>query len=580
MLLTEKERRFRGVAVSEGVAIGPPFFLPNLQEEPFPEFPIALSEVDDEIARYRRALYSSRQDLQRLQTDLTQEGSEDAATIFHAHMQMLEDPLITTHMEEKIRVMQQNTESVFRSVINEYEERFSKTSDSFFQQRLIDVMDLSKRILGHLCPKQKFSFAHIPPHAIVFTRMIIPSHVAALHAAKIGALVTQMGGGNSHTALIARAKRIPYVDAIDMQDLCGIRARNVIADAVSGEIIFNPRERTLNKYKKQQAVLHARFERFEVKTSYAAETKEGVPISLQANIEHLQDIEEVHRFGAQGIGLFRTEYLFLQDASLFVSEEKQLTLYQELIERANGLPVTIRVLDIGGDKSPDIFFDLYKEPNPVLGCRGIRFLLRYPEIFRTQLKAILRAAEQGNVRILLPLVSDVEELLQVKEMMKKIQEEMEPKVSVPLGCMIEVPSAALLCEFLAMESDFLSIGTNDLVQYSLGMDRSNPIMSGRCFPAHPSVIRILKMVMQEGTKSGKPITICGEIASNPLFIPLLLGLGLKTFSCAPRYLPLIKHVIRKFTLAEAHALAEKALALRTSTEISKLLFDTEKKWRA
>lgn len=567
----EKEIRFQGSPVSEGVAIGFPFFLPYPQEEIVPTFPISMAEVDSEIDRYRKALFSSREDLERLQNHLAGEGSCEAMTIFNTHIEMLQDPLMTTHIEEKIRQMQQNTESVFHSVINEYEERFSASSDSFFQQRLIDVMDVSKRILGHLCPKQPFSLADIPANAVIFAKFLVPSHTVSMEMPKVNAFVTQMGGGNSHTALIARAKGIPYVDNIDVQMLQSVRGACVIVNGQSGEVIFNPSKRTLARYQKLKETLSTRYQLLEKETHLKTETRDGHSVEIFANVEQLEDVDLIHRYGACGIGLFRTEYLFLQDNSLFHSEEKQYIAYRILLEKAKGLPVVIRVLDIGGDKTAHLLGAAPKEPNPVLGCRGIRFLLRYKEIFRMQARAIVRASAYGPVQISLPLIADVGELLESKELIRDAEKQLGSSSPIPIGCMIEVPSAVFLCDFLALESDFLSIGTNDLIQYALGMDRSNPLMSDFCFPAHPSMIRMLKIILAEAAKAKKPVSICGEVASNPSFIPLLLGLGCTALSCSPRYIPIIKRAIREASLKQARRLAEKALSLNTARPISDLL---------
>jgi phosphoenolpyruvate-protein phosphotransferase (PTS system enzyme I) len=574
----EEEIRLQGAPVSEGIAIGTSFFLSS-QEENIPEFPITMGEVDQEIARYRQALFSSREDLERLQNDLVNEGSMDAITIIDTHIQMLNDPLMTTHMEEKIRQMRQNTESVFRSVIDEYEKRFSQTKDSFFQQRLIDVMDLSKRILGHLCYKPKISFSDIPPNSVIFTKELVPSDTAAVQASRVRAFVTQKGVRNSHAALIARAKGIPYVACVDVHLFQNIKGRCVIVDGITGDVILNPTPATLEKYKEQKNKLRTHYKLLEKETHFKAETRDGYSVDVCANIGCLSDLGFLHQQGATGIGLFRTEFLFLEKSTFFHSEEEQHSAYFRIVESAKGLSVVIRVFDVGGDKIPDTFIGQPKEPNPVLGCRGIRFLLRHKDIFRIQLRAILRATTYGDVRILLPLVSDINELRETKQIINSVRQELldeglKVEKNVPLGCMIEVPSAALICNSLAQESDFLSIGTNDLVQYTLGVDRDNADMSDFYFPAHPSIIRMIKMIAIISRQHNKPVNVCGEMASNPLFIPLLIGLGINELSCAPRYIPVIKRIIRQCTLIDAYKVADHILTLDTTSEISKALLET------
>ncbi len=571
----QREIKIEGAPVSDGIAIGTPFFLPFSDDEQAPEFPITVGEIDHEIARYRQALFSSREDLQQLQSDLENQGSFEAVTIIDTHLQMLDDPLITTHVEERIRLMQRNTEAVFRSVIKELEQKFSDVTDSYFRERFIDVKDLSKRILNHLRIEPDKFLADIPLNSIVFAKELVPSHTAALQAYLVGAFVTEMGGGNSHAALIARAKGIPYVASIDVDDVQSMSPQTVIVDGVSGCVILDPLPSTLKFYEQKQNQLMRAYQLLERDVHLKTETQDGYHVSVVANISSLNEIDLVHQNGAAGIGLFRSEYLFLHHPFLFEAEEEQFLTYRELVERTRGMPVVIRAIDLGGDKSHTLS-GAQKEANPVMGCRGIRLLLRCKQIFKTQLRAILKATAYGNIRILLPLISDIEELRESKAILKEAMGELAEEgvafnPNVLVGCMIEVPSAVLICDGLAEESDFLSVGTNDLVQYTLGVDRSNPLMSDLCFPAHPSVIRMIQMTCESARTYKKPVAICGEIASNPIFIPLLLGLGVEEFSCAPRYIPLVKKAIRSCSMREAQELAQKAKGMRTSAEISKLL---------
>ncbi len=576
-----EEMLIRGIPVSDGIAIGTAFFL-NPVEENIPEFSITMKEIDSEIARYRSALFSSREDLQQLRNNLAQEVSEDAAGIIETHIQMLDDPLITEHMEDKIRQTLQNSESVFQSVITDYEKRFSRKSDSYFQERLIDVIDLANRILGHLCPSKGNSLRNVPFNSIVFAEELIPSHTATADSSRVSAFVTRVGGGNSHAALIARAKGIPYVANIDVRALQNIAIRSVIVDGQSGEVIFNPNLETVEKYKQRKTQLKTSYQLLQKEMQYDAETMDGCSVQILANIGNFDDLDKIVQYNPDGIGLFRTEYLFFQHRHLLSSEEDQYDAYLKLIQTVGKMPIVIRVFDIGGDKNPKLFAEGEKEPNPVLGCRGIRFLLRHPEIFKIQIRAILRAAVYGDVRILLPLISDTSELdisrALIAEISQSLQAEGIPfKSNILLGAMIEVPSAVLICDAIAAKCDFLSIGTNDLVQYTLGIDRSNPAMSDFYYPAHPSVLRMIKMVNTEAKRHGISVTICGEIASNPLFVPLLLGLGVDQFSCSPRYIPLIKRAIRQTSLLAACELSERVLRMSSTLEISQVLLEAYNK---
>lgn len=575
MISEEKEVYLKGAPVSEGIAIGVPVFL-TYADEVIPEFPIDRAEVEQEIARYRHALSSSREDLTKLQSVLSQEGSREIASIIGTHIEMLDDPLMTTHVEGKIRETLKNTESVFHTVIHDYEKRFSETTDSFFKQRLTDVKDLSRRVLRNLCDSQKLSLDTIPPNSIVFAKELIPSDTAAIQTKKIGGFVTQTGGGTSHAALIARAKGIPYVSSVDMDVLENVKGKQVIVDGLTGDVIINPLPDTLEKYQKLKSRLSRQYQQLEKDRNLLAETFDGYGLHLYANVNTVSDVDLVHHHGAEGIGLFRSEYLFMQDATLFYDEERQYFIYRQVLKKNQGKPLTFRVLDLGGDKGSQFFEEIAKEPNPVLGCRGIRFLLRRKDVLKIQLRAIFRAAFGYPVRILLPLISDVQEFREVKKFAQEIQKELKAQnlpfnPDLPLGCMLEVPSAIMIADMLAEESDFLALGTNDLIQYTLGIDRTNPGMSDFYYPTHPGIIRMIRMTVLEAKRFNKSLTVCGEMASNPLFTPLLLGLGVQNFSCAPRFIPIVKRTVRHLSFVTACEIAENILTMKTSVEIANYL---------
>lgn len=573
----EQEIHLKGAPVSEGIAIGSLVFLTYADEKEIPEFPISRAQVDGEIARYREAISSSREDLVKLQLNLAGEGAREVASIIGTHIEMLDDPLMTTHVEGKIREMLKNTEAVFHTVIHDYEKRFSETTDSFFRQRLSDVKDLSQRVLNNLCDSHGTSFENIPPNSVVFAQELTPS--APLQTSNISAFVTQGGGGNSHAALIARAMGIPYVSSIDMHVLENAKGKQVIVDGLTGDIFINPSRVTLEKYEKLKLRLMKQYHQLDKDRDLVAETFDGYPIYLFANVSTANDIDFIHQQGTQGVGLFRSEYLFMQDTSLFFDEERQYLIYRQMFKKAKEMLFTFRVIDLGGDKGSQTFQEISKESNPVLGCRGIRFLLRRRDVFKTQLRAIYRAAVGHSVRILLPLISDAHEFREVKRFTEEIKRELQRgecsfNPDLPLGCMLEVPSAILICDTLAEESDFLALGTNDLIQYSLGIDRSNPGMSDFYYPTHPGIIRMIKMTALEAKRFQKPLTVCGEMASNPLFTALLIGLGVQNFSCAPRFIPIIKRTVRHLSFVNACAIAEHVLTLKTSSEVANYLTES------
>lgn len=569
----KREIFIQGVGISEGIAMGRPHFAKTI-EETTPDFPIPLSQVDFEIARYRKALFSSREDLFRIRKDLAMEGSHEAVSFIETHIQMLEDPMITTHMEEKIRLMLRNTEAVFCSVISDYKNRFTKRSAPFVQERLADVSDVSSRILTHL---QDGEDAHrkIPTGSVIIGPEIAPTFMAAAQAPFMAAFVTERGGSSSHAALIARSKGLPFVSGIGKEAFSLLDIDLIIVDGSAGVVILNPEEETIETYLEKQKQAATRYQLLLSDNHLPAKTIDGVQTHLLINVGHIDDLDRFP-YSHDGIGLFRSEYLLLNREGKIPSEEWQTSLYTTLLRKAEGKPVVIRVFDLGGDKHPDITYGPRNEANPAMGFRGIRFLLRHPRLFRSQLRAIHIAAAGGyDAKILLPLISDIGELLETRALIEEVKQTLRAEgkqvPNLPVGCMIEVPSAALMCDAIAAHSDFLSLGTNDLIQYTLGVDRANPAMSEQIYPAHPSLLRMINMVVVEAKKRGVPLSICGEIASNTRFIPLLLGLGLTHFSVAPRYLPYVKQAIRKASLSESRVLAEKALQAKGPEDVIALL---------
>ncbi|MDR2540132.1 MAG: phosphoenolpyruvate--protein phosphotransferase [Chlamydiales bacterium] len=569
-----QETRIQGYSVSEGIAIGYPFFLENV-DNPIPNFPITLNEVDQEIQRYHIALRCSSEDLKKLSKYLTYKGSKEAATIIDTQIQILGDPCLTTHVEEKIRHMLQNIEAVFHSVITDYEIRFSCIKDSLFQDRWVDIMDLAKRVLRHLCSQEQVSWLNVPVESIIFAKSLIPSHAAIADYPRVIAFVTEEGGASSHAALIARSKGIPYVTCINLNNLRLCLTQFVIVDGYSGEVILSPSNKTLAEYQNRRNNLQKWVKKIHVNTDSILQTKDGHPVEVFANVGHLHDVEQLTKFGSKGVGLFRTEYLFFQNNHFSFSEEHQYEFYLQIIRKAADMPVTIRVFDIGGDKIPQ-FLHSFSADRSAFKYRGIRFLLLHKDLFRMQLRAILRVAYHGNVRILLPLISDLIELEESRVLIEQVSQELSQegalyKPNLPLGCMIEIPSAVFISGVLARHCDFLSIGTNDLIQYSLGIDRSDYVENDFHYSVHPSIIRMIKMVTFEAVQNKKDVSICGEIASHPLFIVLLIGLGLKIFSCSPRYIPTIRYVIKQIRFKDAAILAQAVLEMDSSSQIFETL---------
>lgn len=563
-----------GSPISGGIAIGRLYFLEGFQEEIVPEFSISSNEIEKEVGRYRRAIHLSRDDLSDLQRFLAKEGSTEAVSIIDTHIQMLEEPFMTTFMEKKIRQRMKNTEAVFRSVMSDYEKEFSKVKDSFFKQRLLDVKDLSERILRNLHPRKKISTADIPKESIVFTKELVPSSTAEASKGHVLGFITELGGATSHAALIARSKGIPYVANVSLDSLHPLQSSLVIIDGKKGFVIVNPSTSTLDKYAKIKKQSDQQVVRTLEEAQDKTHTADGTPVEVLANIENLSDLDLLSPYKAEGIGLFRSEFLFFGKELQTFSEEDQFILYQQVMKKAAGKPVIFRAFDVGGDKGNVNLYD--PEPNPALGCRAIRFLLRNREIFAHQLRALLRVSLDGDLRILLPLISDISELVQAKELIQEVALELraeghEIAEEIPVGSMVEVPSAVIICDLICKECDFLSIGTNDLIQYTLAADRATQGVHSFYKPTHPSIIRMIHHVVKEANQSETPLSLCGEMASDPLMTPLLIGLGVRKLSCASRYIPLIRKMVSQVDVEEAVALAGEILKLETSEQVDNLL---------
>lgn len=563
----------RGTPISRGIAIGKPFFL-SLVEDEVPEFTVAGDDIEKEVIRYREAVERGKEDIQRLKKQLEQERILEGAAILDAHQQMMQDPLLTFEVEKRIRASRKNAEFVFDEVIKNYKKRFSSISDPFFRERFKDIHDISRRVMGYLRQSVRFSLADIPHNSIIFAKEFSPSDIAEANAVYASALVAETGGPTSHAAIVAKAKGIPYVAHVNFTGMELDKNRTVIVDGRTGEVILNPSQKTLSEYRQLNDKLDKHINKLGQSGILEAETFDGFRIRISANIDMFLEADLLHQYGGSGVGLFRSEHFFLSNDD-FPTEEEQFQIYKSIVDKMQGLPIVIRTFDVGGDKR--IASRMYPpETNPYLGCRAIRFLLKEREIFKLQLRAIIRASEFGDVSIMFPMVSTLSELTEAKHLLHEMQTHLEltgitPRKPIRIGCMIEVPSAAIISDLLAKECDFLSIGTNDLVQYALAVDRDNQSMGSLYTPTHPGVIRLIKLIVCEANHHGIPVTVCGEIASDPRFTPLLLGLGVHELSVTPRYIPIVKNAIRNTSIVAASRFAEKIMALSSASEIEEVL---------
>ena len=571
-LSEKKEVRIQGTPVCSGIAIGSPFVFCFAQDE-IVEFSIPDHEIENEVKRYQKAVQKSSEQLQVLRKQLELDNALEGVMILEAHQQILKDTLLTTEMEKAIRAKKKNAEYLFDLFMRGYEKKLSHLSEEVFCEKLRDVKDVASRIMRNLMKSVTLSLAEVQKNAIVFAEDLAPSDAAEVKKTHVDGFVTQVGGKTSHAAIIARSRGIPYISNIHTEHLNLKKEDLVIMDGRTGEVILNPTPETLKAYRGLKQQLNQYYELLSSNGELAAETPDGYQVRLSANIEVLDEVQLVHKYRGDGIGLFRSEYICLAQQK-FPSEEEQFKIYKEFVQAAKGLPIVIRSFDVGGDKSGE--FLKMKEANPFLGCRAIRYMLQNPEVFRAQLRAILRASYYGQVKLMFPMVSGVAEMIEAKKILRKEMNNLEAEgvefdPNIKVGCMIEIPSAAITCDQLAKHCDFLSIGTNDLVQYSLAVDRGNQMMSYLYNPADPSVIRLIKMVVVEANKNGIPVSVCGEIAADPKFSALLLGLGIYEFSCTARFIPIVKNAVRKISIIDACQLADDILKMNSHHEIQQKL---------
>lgn len=573
MAVLSEEIILQGTPVAAGLAVGKLFLLCDVNAE-VPQFAIEDKDVDNEVQRFRKAVQAASRDIRKILARLKKEKVQEGVGILEAHLELLRDPNLSVDIEKKIRVLKRNAESIFKSMIEQFQSRFLKIDDPYLRERGGDIFDIGQRILGHLMQQGKLDFDTLSEGSVVFVRELTPSIVAEAPLKKVSAFITTIGSATCHAAIVARAKGICFLSSILFDDLRNFAGEMVAVDSMSGELILNPSQDVVQDFKKRLRVMKKESNALNLMGGLAAETADGQRIKLSANIDVDSELDMLYDYGGEGIGLYRSEFAFLQCREL-PTEEEQFVVYRQMIDKLGGLPIVIRTFDIGGDKALESPY-LIKEGHPYLGFRAIRFLLKERDLFRTQIRAILRAAYQANVSILFPMVSSVSELREAMEVVDQAKKELRKEKlpfgkNVKIGCMIEVPSAAIIADLLAPECDFLSIGTNDLVQYSLAVDRADHSLSDYYTPAHPGVLRLIKMTVSAGQARQIPVSVCGEVAADPLYVPILLGLGVRELSVATRFLPLIKQTLRNFKMREAEILAEKAMRCSTAQEIELLL---------
>lgn len=559
------DRMINGIAASPGFAVGEAFLLQG-EEIQVEERHLEPGEVESEIQRFERALEKARIEIKALQDKIIHTMGKEGARIFGVHLMILHDSMVVDETIKEIRISNRNADAVFDEIMTGMRDTISGATDEYLAQRSLDIEDVRRRVLMQLAPGGRLLLRELRRPVVVVAKELTPSETAHLDPEKVLAFVTEAGGRTSHAAIMARSMGVPAVAGVS-RITDRVRSGSLIAvDGTSGQVAVNPDERTIKFFETQKA-LFAELERELLKLkNLPAVTLDGREVELSANAENPEDVELALSWGARGIGLLRTEYIYLGSETL-PSEERQYSDYRKIVEQVAPESVIIRTFDLGGDKI-GVVPATPLEKNPSLGWRAIRISLANPNLFMQQLRAILRASAYGHVKMIFPMISGLEELKHAKEILDEAKNSLREDgipfdEEIPVGIMMEIPGACVIADILADEADFLSIGTNDLIQYSLAVDRGNPHVAYLYQELHPAILRQIKMVIDAGHQHGKWVGMCGEMSSNPLATMILIGLGLDEMSLSPELLPEIKKIIRSCTHAEAKACADEALEQHT-----------------
>jgi len=565
-----KEIRFEGAGVSPGIARSQVHVARDEVDEVV-RYRIAPSQVGDEISRFETALIQTRMQILEMQQRIAESiGAKDAA-IFDAHLLVVEDRTLIDEVLRKLETDLCNVEWIFQEVATRYAETLNKIDDPYLRERALDIQDVTKRVIRNLQGKAPKTFLALTEPHILVAHNLTPSDTASMDRAKVLGIATDLGSRTSHAAILARSLNIPAI--VGLHDITAKleTGQHVLLDGNDGCLTVNPTPETLAHYaeiESRRAKVTARLKELRETTST---TRDGYHVVLSANIELPEDVDAVAANGAEGIGLYRTEFLYLNRTTL-PTEDEQYEIYRRVAERVRPNPLIIRTFDLGGDKLAPGTVDITDELNPFLGWRAIRFCLENVEIFKTQLRAILRASVVGNVKIMFPMISGLDELRRAivilgecKEKLRSAKIDAAEKVEV--GAMVEIPSAAICASVLAPEVDFFSIGTNDLIQYALAVDRVNEKIAHLYEPTHPAVLRLLKMIVDAGHAHNIWVGVCGEMAGDIALVPLLLGLGVEELSTAAILVPRVKRAVQSLSIPECRELVEETFKLNTASEI-------------
>lgn len=574
MELRKKDVLLKGIGVSPGIIIGKAFLLDPSEIE-VSVIPLnTKEEIDQEIKRFKVSLKESKQQLLKVKKEVERKKYKEASYIIDAQTLILEDKLLVENIINTIKEKKIDAASAVKDTIRVLSKSFDDVGDEYLKERGTDIDYIGERILRNILGRKRQDISKIKEVSIIVAHDLSPADTASLDVSVVMGFITNAGGKTSHTAIMARALEIPSVVGLEKVTKEVNSGDTIVVDGTIGVVIIRPTTETLRKYSEKKL----RYEQLEKELfkykDLPAETPDGFQIKLLANIELIEELSSVLEHGAEGIGLYRTEFLYLNRKEL-PSEENHFNIYKKVIEKISPYPVTIRTLDLGGDKFLSRI-DLAEEMNPVMGLRAIRLCLKEVNIFKTQLRAMLRASAFGELNILFPMISGMEEIFQIKEILEELRLELK-KGGVPfdphvkIGIMIEIPSAATIADLLAREVDFFSIGTNDLIQYTLAIDRVNEHVAYLYNPLHPAVIRLIKNVVEAAHSNGIEVVMCGEMAGEPLYLPILLGLGIDKLSMNPLCILKIKKILRSMTHYESLEFIKVIDQFKTAIEIENFM---------
>jgi phosphotransferase system enzyme I (PtsI) len=564
----------RGIAVSAGIAIGPALVL-DTESFRIPQRFVNGDGLEDEVNRLHQAMATAAQQAREKQRAVSEKLGRQYGAIFEAHALLTEDPTLRREIENLIQEHGYAAEYAVSRVMRRHAKALESLDRGHFAARAADLFDIEKTLLGSLLGHRREQLQQLKEPVIVLAHDLTPSETAVLDPRKVYAFATEAGGRASHTAIMAGALEIPAIVGLGkfVTDVSG--GDLVIVDGNRGVVILNPDEETQERYERTRSSLRSFESRLGELRDLPAETRDGARVLLLGNIEFPQEASHCVKRGANGVGLYRTEFLYLGKKT-DPTEAEHLDAYLTVLRQLGPQPLTIRTLDLGADKFSGNLEDAAVERNPFLGLRSVRLCLRNLALFKTQMRAILRASAFGDVRILFPMVSTVLELRQCKMILAEVKEDLEDEGiafnrKLPVGTMVEVPSAAIMADQLAREVGFFSIGTNDLIQYTLAADRTNETVSSLYSPGDPAVVRLIEQVVRAAQKHAIEVNVCGEMSGEPIYTLLLLGLGLRQLSVTPHNIPEIKKIIRSITIEEAQQVAQEALCLETARDVNNYL---------